>query len=100
LHVFDPQEDTDILRGRLRRGLGASVLRDVRRLGRGSDVPVDIQTTTHPRPEIAIASVAASGKFDILVLGASLRVGERKFLGPRSAALVQRIRARLLLIVH
>jgi K+:H+ antiporter len=100
LHVFDPQEDTDLLRGRQRRGLGVSVLRDVRRLGKRSDVPVDVQTATHPRPELAIRRVAASGRFDLVVLGASLRVGDKKFLGPRSASLVQALKTPLLLIVQ
>jgi len=100
LHVFDPQEDTDMLRGRQRRGLGVSVLRDVRRLGKRSNVPVDVQTTTHSRPDLAIRRLAASAKFDLVVVGASLRVGERKFLGPRTAALVQALKAPVLLIAR
>jgi len=99
-HVFDPQEDTDMLRGRLRRGLGVSVLRDVRRLGKRSDVSVKVQTATHSRPELAIRRMAVSSKFDLVVLGASLRVGERKFLGPRTAALVQAVKAPLLVIAQ
>ncbi len=100
LHVFDPQEDIDMLRGRLRRGLGVSVLRDVRRLGKRSGVPVEVLTAAHTRPELAIQRVAASAKFDLVVLGAALRIGEKKFLGPRSAALVQAIKAPLLLVAQ
>jgi Kef-type K+ transport system membrane component KefB len=100
LHVFDPNEDTDMLRGRLRRGLGVAVLRDVRRLATRSEVPVELRTATHTRPELAIRRLARSGTFDLVVLGAALRVGERKFLGPRSAALIQAIKAPLLLIAQ
>jgi Kef-type K+ transport system membrane component KefB/nucleotide-binding universal stress UspA family protein len=100
LHVFDAHEDTDMLRGRPRRGLGAAVLRDVRRLGVRSKVAVELRTATHARPELAIRRVAASGAFDLIVLGAALRVGEGKFLGPRSAALIQMIDAPLLLIAQ
>jgi len=100
LHVFDAHEDTDMLRGRPRRGLGAAVLRDVRRLGLRSKVAVELRTATHARPELAIRRVAASGAFDLIVLGAALRVGEGKFLGPRSAALIQMINAPLLLIAQ
>ena len=100
LHVFDPLEDTELLRGRQRRGLGVSVLRDVRRLGKRSNVPVDVQTAIHSRPEFAIRRLAATANFDLIVLGASLRVGERKFLGPRTAALVQALKAPVLLIAR
>ena len=100
LHVFDPREDTEMLRGRLRRGLGVAVLRDVRRLAGRSDVPVELKTATHTRPELAIRRFAASRDFDLVVLGAALRVGERKFLGPRSASLLAAIKAPLLLIAQ
>jgi Kef-type K+ transport system membrane component KefB/nucleotide-binding universal stress UspA family protein len=100
LHVFDPREDTELLRGRLRRGLGVSVLQDVQRLGKRGGVPVEALTATNARPELAIRRVAASRKFDLIVLGVSLRLGERKFLGPRSAALVQAIKTPLLLIAQ
>jgi nucleotide-binding universal stress UspA family protein len=42
----------------------------------------------------------ATGKFDLVVVGAALRVGESKFLGPRSAALARRIKAPVLLIAR
>jgi nucleotide-binding universal stress UspA family protein len=76
------------------------VLRDVRQLAVRSEVAVKLQTATHTRPELGIRRIAASRRFDLVVLGASLRVGERKFLGPRTAALVQAIKAPLLLIVQ
>jgi len=100
LHVFDPLEDTNVLRGRQRRGLGVSVLRDVQRLARRSEVSVDIQTAIHSRPELATCRVAASAKFNLVVLGAALRVGERKFLGPRTASLVQSLRKPLLVVAQ
>ena len=100
LHVFEPQEDANMLRGRLRRGLGVSVLRDVRRLAKRSEVPVEIQRAIHSRPELAIRRVASSARFDLVVLGASLRVGERKFLGPRTASLVQALGKPILVVAQ
>jgi hypothetical protein len=100
LHVFDPLEDTNVLRGRQRRGLGVSVLRDVQRMARRSEVSVDIQTAIHSRPELAARRVAASAKFNLVVLGAALRVGEWKFLGPRTAFLVQSLRKPLLVVAQ
>jgi Kef-type K+ transport system membrane component KefB/nucleotide-binding universal stress UspA family protein len=100
LHVFDPQEDTNMLRGRLRRGLGVSVLRDVQRLAARSEVPSRVQTAIQSRPEFAIHRIATSAKFNLVVLGAALRVGEQKFLGPRTAALVQAVKKPLLVIVQ
>ena len=76
------------------------MLQDVQHLGKRGGVPVQALTATNARPELAIRRVAASGKFDLIVVGVSLRLGERKFLGPRSAALVQAIRTPLLLIAQ
>jgi Kef-type K+ transport system membrane component KefB/nucleotide-binding universal stress UspA family protein len=99
LHVFDPAEDTDLLRGRARR-LGSSVLVDARRLGKRSGVHVDAMTAVNARPEIAIRRAASAGQYDLVVLGASLRLGDRKFLGSRSAALVHAIGTPILLIAQ
>jgi Kef-type K+ transport system membrane component KefB/nucleotide-binding universal stress UspA family protein len=99
-HVFNPQDDVDILRGRRQRGLGASVLQEARRLGKTSGVTVEAVTTTNARPDIAIRREVSSGSFDIVVVGAALRLGETKFLGPRTTALVRGIKAPILLIVQ
>ena len=99
LHVFDPAEDTDLLRGRARR-LGSSVLVDARRLGKRSGVRIDAITEVNARPEVTIRRAASAGHYDLMVLGASLRLGDRKFLGSRSAALVQAIRTPILLIAQ
>jgi hypothetical protein len=40
------------------------------------------------------------GRFDLVVVGTSLRQGEAKFLGPRSAALIRMLRAPVLLIAR
>src|SRR5262249_38066170 len=53
LHVFDPHDDTQLLRGRARR-LGLSLLVDARRLGKRSGVSVRGVTVTNSRPEIEI----------------------------------------------
>jgi Kef-type K+ transport system membrane component KefB/nucleotide-binding universal stress UspA family protein len=99
LHVFDPQADTAILRGRGRRA-GMSVLVDVHRAGKRADVPVKGLTATNIRPESEIRRALRGGRFDLVVLGTSLRHGETKFLGPRTAGLLRVIRTPVLLIAR
>jgi Kef-type K+ transport system membrane component KefB/nucleotide-binding universal stress UspA family protein len=99
LHVFDPQDDTELLRGRARRQ-GLSVLVDVRRLGKRSGVPVKGITMTHSRPEAAILRLARAARYDLVVIGTSLRQGDVKFLGPRSGVLVRALRCPTLLIAR
>ncbi len=99
LHVFDPHADTAILRGRGRRA-GMSVLVDVHRLGKRGGVLVKGLTATNIRPESEIRRAVRGGTFDLVVLGTSLRHGETKFLGPRTAALLRAIRTPMLLIAR
>jgi nucleotide-binding universal stress UspA family protein len=99
LHVFDPQDDIDVLRGRARRA-GVSVLVDARRLGKRSGVFVEAVTARNARPENAIRTQAAAGQYDLVIVGTSLRRGETKFLGSRSAALLRAINAPTLLITQ
>src|SRR5215831_12843182 len=99
LHVVDPQDDTEFLRGRARRQ-GLSLLVDARRLGRQSGVPVRGLTVVHPRPEVEIVRAARTGVYDLVVIGTSLRQGETMFLSPRSTALVRSLRTPLLLIAR
>jgi Kef-type K+ transport system membrane component KefB/nucleotide-binding universal stress UspA family protein len=99
LHVFDPQADTDLLRGRGRR-FGMSVLVDVHRAGKLSGVPVKGLTATNSKPELEIRRAIRGGGFDLVLLGTSLRQGETKFLGPRTAALLRVVRAPVLLIAR
>jgi Kef-type K+ transport system membrane component KefB/nucleotide-binding universal stress UspA family protein len=99
LHVFDPQEDTAVLRGRGRRA-GMSVLVDVHRAGKRAGVPVKGLTATNVRPEAEIRHAVRGGRFDLVVLGTSLRHGESRFLGPRTAALLRVTRTPVLLIAR
>jgi nucleotide-binding universal stress UspA family protein len=99
LHVFHPQDDTALLRGRARRQ-GMSVLVDVHRLGKRSGVPVKGLTATNISPEAEIRRALRGGRFDLMVLGTSLRQGETKFLGPRMANLLRVIRTPVLLIAR
>ena len=99
LHVFDPAEDTALLRGRGRR-FGMSVLVDVHRLGKRSGVAVKGLTATNAKREAEIRRAVRGGRFDLVVMGTSLRQGETKFLGPRTAALLRAIRTPVLLIAR
>ena len=99
LHVFDPREDTDLLRGRARRQ-GMSILVDARQLGRRSNVTVKGLTATNSKPEIVIEREARSGRYGLVLLGASLRQGDSKFLGPGSAALLRSLDMPTLLIAR
>jgi nucleotide-binding universal stress UspA family protein len=99
LHVFDPQDDTALLRGRGRRA-GMSVLVDVHRAGKRNGVPVRGMTATNIKPEVEIRRALRGGRFDLVVLGTSLRRGETKFLGPRTAALLRVMRTPALLIAR
>jgi Kef-type K+ transport system membrane component KefB/nucleotide-binding universal stress UspA family protein len=99
LHVFDPEEDTELLRGRGRRA-GISLLVDIHRLGKRSGVPVKGLTATNVKPETEIRRAVRGGRFNLVVLGTSLRQGESKFLGPRSAALLRVIHTPVLLIAR
>lgn len=99
LHVFDPREDTLLLRGRARR-LGISVLVDVHRLGKRGGVPVKGLTATNSQPEMEIRRAARRGNHDLVVLGMSLRHGDSKFLSSRSLSLIQSLRSPVLLIAR
>jgi nucleotide-binding universal stress UspA family protein len=99
LHVFDPADDTDLLRGRARRH-GMSLLVDVRRLGRMSGVTVKALTATSEKPEMEIRRAVRGGRVNLVVLGTSFRQSGGKYIGPRSAALVRDIGTPVLLIAR
>jgi len=99
LHVFDPQDDTELLRGRARRQ-GLSVLADVRQLGRRSGVSVKGVTVTNSRPEVEIRRATRLAAYDLVVIGTALRQGKAKFLSPRSTALVRSLQAPVLLVAR
>jgi nucleotide-binding universal stress UspA family protein len=99
LHVFDPNDDAMLLRGRARR-LGLSLLVDARRLGRRTGVPVKGVTETNSQPETEIRRAARRGRHDLVVLGTSLRTGNAKFLSARSLALIEALRCPVLLIAR
>jgi nucleotide-binding universal stress UspA family protein len=99
LHVFEPQENTNVLRGRSRRP-GISLLVDAHRLGKRAGVPVKGLTATNSRPEVEIRRILRGGRFDLAVLGTSLRQGETKFLGPRTSTLLGSIRTPALVIAR
>ncbi|WP_421996341.1 cation:proton antiporter [Reyranella sp.] len=99
LHVFDPREETLLLRGRARR-LGMSLLVDARRLGRRSGVPVKGLTATSPRPDREIARELRRGRYDLVVLGTAFRRGDGKFLGPRTLGMIQSLAAPVLVVAR
>ena len=97
LHVFDPQDDTALLRGRARRQ-GLSLLAEARRLGERNDMPLKAIYVTHASAEAAIERAARAGRYDLVVVGTSLREGATKFLGPRSSALLRNLDSPTLLV--
>lgn len=99
LHVFDPRENTLTSGGRTHRA-GMSVLVDAHRLGKRGGVAVKGLTATNLRPDIEIRRAVRRGQYDLVVLGASLRHGEAKFLGTRMLALVQSLPVPVLLIAR
>lgn len=99
LHVFDPNDDTMLLRGRARR-LGLSLLVDARRLGKRTGVPVKGVTETNSQPDAEIRRAARRGRHDLVVLGTSLRTGNTRFLSARSVALIEALRCPVLLIAR
>ena len=52
------------------------------------------------QPELEIRRTVRNGEFDLVLLTTSLRQGETKFLGPRTAALLRVLRAPVLLIAR
>jgi len=99
LHVLDPQDDTQWLRGRARRQ-GLSLLDDARRLGKRKAVPVNGISVTNSRPEIEIRRLTRTTRYDLVVIGTSLRRGETMFLSSRTASLVRSLRPPVLLITR
>ena len=96
LHVIDPR-DADMLTRRTSRP-GTSVLAEARRLGKRNGVPVRGLTRVNGRPELEIGRFAQPGRYDLLVIGTSLRQAEKKFLSPRTASLLRSVRMPILLI--
>jgi nucleotide-binding universal stress UspA family protein len=97
LHVFDPNEDLDLLRGRTRRQ-GMSFLVDARRLGKRSGVSVKGLTATNARPVAEILQAARERRYDLVVLGTTMQRGDIKFIGPHATALVRTLRVPVLFI--
>jgi nucleotide-binding universal stress UspA family protein len=99
LHVLDPQGDAQWLRGRARRQ-GLSLLDDARRLGKLKGVPVNGVSVTNSRPEIEIRRMTRTTRYDLVVIGTSLRRGETMFLSSRTTSLVRSLRRPVLLITR
>jgi Kef-type K+ transport system membrane component KefB/nucleotide-binding universal stress UspA family protein len=99
LHVFDPRVETMLLGGRARRA-GMSLLVDAHRLGKHGGVTVKGLTATHERFDIEIRRAVRRGRYDLVVLGASLRDGDSRFIGPGVLSLVQSLNAPVLLVAR
>jgi Kef-type K+ transport system membrane component KefB/nucleotide-binding universal stress UspA family protein len=97
LHVFDPHEDLDLLRGRTRRQ-GMSFLVDARRLGKRSGVVVNGLTATNASPVVEILQAARGGNYDLVVLGTAMQRGDIKFMGPHATALLRTLQVPALFI--
>jgi len=99
LHVFDPSDDTLLLRGRARRA-GISVLVGVHRMGKRAGVPVRGLTATNHHPETEIRRAAGRGRYDLIVIGTTLRHGDGKFLSSGALSLVQDLQSPVLLVTR
>jgi nucleotide-binding universal stress UspA family protein len=99
LHVFDPLDDTELLRGRVSHH-GLSLLEDARRLGKRVNMAVDTVTVANSKPEVEIRRAARREHYDLIVIGTSLRQGEMKFLSPRSSSLAHSLRTPVLLLAR
>jgi nucleotide-binding universal stress UspA family protein len=99
LHVLDPLDDTQLLRGRVSRH-GLSLLEDARRLGKRAGVTVETVTVANSKPEVEIRRAARRAHYDLIVIGTSLRQGEMKFLSPRSTLLARSLRTPVLLVAR
>ena len=77
-----------------------TAVQDARRLGKRIGVSVKGISVTNSRPEVEIRRATRVGRYDLVVVGTSLRRGEAKFLNPRSSALVRSLRSPVLLIAR
>jgi nucleotide-binding universal stress UspA family protein len=77
-----------------------SLLATARRVGERNDVPLKAIYVTHASPEAAIERVARVGRYDLVVVGTSLREEATKFLGPRSSALLRNLNPPTLLVTQ
>lgn len=99
LHVFDPSDDSLVLRGRGRRA-GISVLVGVHRQGKRAGVPVRGLTATNQHPETEVRRAALRGRYDLVVIGTTLGHGDGKFLSSRTLSLVQSLQIPVLLVAR
>jgi nucleotide-binding universal stress UspA family protein len=100
LHVIEPDEDTEFLRGRTTARTTISVLKDVRSRAKRAGLNISTVTLSSARPEKVILRMSNREKFDLVVVGIDLKIAEQWFVGPRSRALIRNMRAPLLLIVR
>jgi nucleotide-binding universal stress UspA family protein len=100
LHVVEPDEDTEVLRGRTPTRTNTSVPKEVRSRAKRAGVNISTVTLSSARPDKAILRMSNSERFDLVVVGIDLKIGEKWFVGPRSRALIRNVRAPLLLIVR
>ena len=98
-HVFDPRVETMLVGGRSRRA-GMSLLVDAHRLGKRGGVPVRGLTATNQRLDVEIRRAVRRERYDLVVLGASLRHGDARFLGPGVLGLVQSLDAPVLVVAR
>ena len=62
--------------------------------------PVLVHLYGSTSPEAAIQRVARAGRYDLVVVGTSLREGATKSLGPRSSALLRNLNSPTLLVTQ
>jgi Kef-type K+ transport system membrane component KefB/nucleotide-binding universal stress UspA family protein len=100
VNVVEPNEDTEVLRGRTTARTNASVLKEVRSRAERAGVNISTVALSSARPNRAILRMSNNKRFDLMVVGIDLKIGEKWFVGPRSRALIRNVRSPLLLIVR
>ncbi|WP_102224882.1 cation:proton antiporter domain-containing protein [Acidimangrovimonas sediminis] len=88
LHVVEQENESTLRRGIHSAGAG-SILQQADVLARRHTVVPELREVVDRQPHRLIRRLAARGTYDLIVFGADLRQDGGKFLGPRSAGLVQ-----------
>ncbi len=69
-------------------------------MGKRAGVPVRGLTATNHHPETEIRRAAGRGRYDLIVIGTTLRHGDGKFLSSGALSLLQELQSPVLLVTR